>query len=73
MTKDAENLERFLNDLDGEVVSIVPHVTMKASWVHVVDFLYVIEKLPTEVTSVVQPNRVMLRVLAHRYSPRSCH
>lgn len=50
MTKDAENLERFLNDLDGEVVSIVPHVTMKAFWVHVVDFLYVIEKLPARVT-----------------------
>ncbi len=46
MTKDQHNLERFLNDLDGEVVSIVPHVTMKAFWVHVIDFVYVIEKLP---------------------------
>ncbi|MGB8362620.1 MAG: hypothetical protein WCE80_14575 [Acidimicrobiia bacterium] len=53
MTEDAGNLERFLNDLDGEVVSIVPHVTMKAFWVHVVDFLYVIEKLPAKITSGV--------------------
>lgn len=45
MTRDQENLERFLNDLDGEVVSMIPHVTMKAFWVHVIDFLYVVEKV----------------------------
>ena len=46
MTRDGANLERFLNDLDGEVVSIVPNVTMKAFWVHVVDFVLVVEKVP---------------------------
>jgi hypothetical protein len=46
MTKDAGNLERFLNSLEGEVVSVVPNVTMKAVWVHVVNFVYVIERLP---------------------------
>lgn len=46
MTKDAAHLERFLNGLDGDVVSIVPNVTMKAFWVHVIDFVYVVERLP---------------------------
>lgn len=46
MTKDEENLERFLNSLDGEVVSIIPNVTIKAFWVHEVDFVLVVEKLP---------------------------
>ena len=49
MTRDERNLERFLNSLEGEVVSIVPNVTMKAFWVHVVDFLLVVERLPEEV------------------------
>lgn len=48
MTKDAENLERFLDDLEGEVVSIVPHVAFRAFWVHAIDFLYVVERLPEE-------------------------
>ena len=46
MTKDEQNLERFLNTLEGEVVSVVPNVRMKAFWVHVIDFVYVIERLP---------------------------
>lgn len=46
MTKDGANLERFLNDLEGEVVSIVPNVTMGFFWFHRVDFLLVVEKLP---------------------------
>jgi hypothetical protein len=46
MTKDEGNLERFLNSLDGEVVSVVPNVTMKAFWVHVINFVYVVERLP---------------------------
>jgi len=37
MTGDRAALEQFLNGLDGEVVAIVPNVTMKAFWVHVVD------------------------------------
>ena len=46
MTKDGANLERFLNDLEGEVVSIVPNVTMGFLWFHRVDFLLIIEKVP---------------------------
>ena len=46
MTKDAGNLERFLNSLEGEVVSVVPNVTVKAFWVHVINFVYVVERLP---------------------------
>jgi hypothetical protein len=46
MTKDAANLERFLNSLEGDVVSVVPNVTMKAFWFHVIDFVYVVERLP---------------------------
>lgn len=49
MTKDQANLERFLNSLEGDIVSIVPNVRMKAFWVHVVDFLYVVERLPERV------------------------
>ena len=46
MTRDDKNLERFLNSLEGDVVSVVPNVRMKAFWVHVVDFVYVVERLP---------------------------
>ena len=45
MTKDGDKLEQFLNNLHGEVVSIVPNVNMKAYWVHQVDFLLIVEKL----------------------------
>ncbi|KYK37459.1 MAG: hypothetical protein AYK18_18290, partial [Theionarchaea archaeon DG-70] len=31
MEKDQEKLEQFLNDMKGEVVSIIPHVTPKFS------------------------------------------
>ena len=46
MTKDGANLERFLNDMKGEVVSIVPNVTMGFLWFHRVDFLLIIEEVP---------------------------
>ena len=36
----------FLNELDGEAVSIVPNVSVWFYWVHRVDFLLVVEKLP---------------------------
>ena len=43
MTKDQSKLEQFLNNLEGEVVAIIPNVT----WVPKVqvDFLLIIEKL----------------------------
>lgn len=48
MEKDQEKLERFLNDLKGEVVSIIPHVTPKFSPGGMgasVNFLYIVEKV----------------------------
>lgn len=45
MTGQQGNLERFLNSLEGEIVAIIPNVTMKAFWVHVVDFLLIVEKV----------------------------
>jgi len=53
MTKDEGNLERFLNSLEGDVVSVVPNVTMKAFWVHVINFVYVVERLPEDAPGLV--------------------
>jgi hypothetical protein len=46
MTRDQGRLEQYLNGLEGEVVGIVPNVTMTFMWVHQVDFVLVVEKLP---------------------------
>ena len=48
MTADSAKLEQFLNGLEGEVVAVVPNVTLKAFWVHQVDFVLVVEKLPSQ-------------------------
>lgn len=45
MTNDIENLERFLNSLEGEVVSILPNISMRAFWVHHVNFVLIVERL----------------------------
>lgn len=45
MTKDERMLEQFLDGLRGEVVSIVPNVTMGFFWMHKVDFLLIVERL----------------------------
>jgi hypothetical protein len=45
MAKDQDNLERFLNSLDGEVVAITPNVTMGFLWMHRVDFLFITERI----------------------------
>ena len=43
MTQDQHKLEQFLNDLEGEVVAIIPNVTpVPATFV---DFLLIVEKL----------------------------
>ena len=43
MTRDQHKLEQFLNDLEGEVVAIIPNVTpLPATFV---DFVLVVEKL----------------------------
>jgi hypothetical protein len=45
MTRDQGRLEQFLNNLDGEVISIIPNISLQAFWVHKVDFLLIVEKV----------------------------
>ncbi len=45
MTQDQYQLEQFLNNLGGEVVAIVPNVTINIFWIHKIDFLLIVEKL----------------------------
>jgi hypothetical protein len=45
MTEDQGRLEQFLNSLEGEVVAIIPNVTLGAFWAHRVDFLLIVEKV----------------------------
>lgn len=45
MTKDQDRLEKFLNSLEGEVVAIIPNVTIKVLWIPQVNFILIIEKL----------------------------
>ena len=45
MTRDQVKLEQFLNNLDGEVLAIIPNINMRAFWVHKVDFLLIVEKV----------------------------
>ena len=45
MTADQRKLEQFLNSLEGEIVAIIPNVTLGAMWAHRVDFLLIVEKL----------------------------
>jgi hypothetical protein len=44
MTADQSNLEQFLNSLEGEIIAIIPKVTMGFFWIHRVDFLLIVEK-----------------------------
>lgn len=47
MTADQSKLEQFLNSLEGEVISVIPNVTVTPfTWASHVDFLLIIEKLP---------------------------
>ncbi len=45
MAKDQTRLEQFLNSLSGEVVAIVPNITLAFFWTHRVNFLLIIEKV----------------------------
>ena len=45
MTTDQYSLEKFLNNLAGEVVAIIPNVTLSFFWAHRVDFLLIVEKV----------------------------
>lgn len=44
MTTDQTKLEQFLNNLEGEIVAIIPNVTISFLWVHRIDFLLIVEK-----------------------------
>jgi len=44
MTSDQGKLEQFLNSLKGEVVAIIPNVTISFLWIPRVDFFLVVEK-----------------------------
>ena len=45
MTSDQRKLEEFLNGLKGEVIAVVPNVTLGFFWAHRVDFVLVVEKV----------------------------
>jgi hypothetical protein len=46
MTRDQSKLEQFLNNLPGEVVAVIPNITVSFFWVHRVDFVLIVEKIP---------------------------
>lgn len=45
MTNDQSKLEQFLNSLEGEIIAIIPNVTMGFFWIHRVDFLLIVENI----------------------------
>jgi hypothetical protein len=46
MTQDQAKLEGFLDGLEGEVVAIIPNISVWFLMIHRVDFLLVVEKVP---------------------------
>ena len=44
MTTDQSKMEQFLNGLEGEIIAIIPNVTMGFFWIHRVDYLLIVEK-----------------------------
>jgi hypothetical protein len=45
MTANQRELEQFLNSLAGEIIAIIPNVTVGFFWAHRVDFLLIVEKI----------------------------
>ena len=45
MTSAGDLLENFLNGLSGEIVAIIPNVSIKAFWIHQVNFILIVEKI----------------------------
>ena len=45
MTRDQGKLEQFLNNLDGEVIAIIPNITLWFYWIHKVNFILIVEKV----------------------------
>jgi len=50
MTKDQHKLEQFLNNLEGEVIAIVPNVVSPLTFSYV-DFLLIVEKVTPDADS----------------------
>jgi len=46
MSRDQAQLEAFLNNLAGDVVAVIPNVTIGFLWIPRVDYVLVVEKLP---------------------------
>jgi hypothetical protein len=44
LSRNQHELEQFLNNLKGEVVAIIPNVSIWVFWIHRVDFVLIIEK-----------------------------
>ena len=45
MTADQSQLEQFLNSIEGEIIAIIPNVTVTPmTWASRVDFLLIVEK-----------------------------
>jgi hypothetical protein len=45
MTRDQSKLEEYLNSLEGDVVAIIPNITLGMTAPHI-DFLLIVEKVP---------------------------
>ena len=46
MTRDQGKLEQFLNNLEGEIIAVIPNVTfIPPTWAAQVDFLLIVEKV----------------------------
>jgi hypothetical protein len=46
MTADQSKLEQLLNSLEGEIIAIIPNVTVTPmTWASRVDFLLIVEKI----------------------------
>jgi hypothetical protein len=44
MTADQSKLEQFLNNIEGEIIAIIPNISVWLLWIHRVDFVLVVEK-----------------------------
>lgn len=45
LTKNQHELEQFLNNLKGEIVAIIPNISLWFFWIHRVDFLLIVERI----------------------------
>ncbi len=45
LTRNQRELEQFLNNLKGEIVAIIPNISLWFFWIHRVDFLLIVERI----------------------------